>query len=189
METLKNVKYKGYEIDYKLNEDGKSWSVQHIYCDSMFYEKNWYEICDYDEELHKIIGDEYLKSVTYPPELVIPDTFEGLPVTVINSYVSGNAGCSAFRTIRIGKNVKLIDENAFVSFHFDWMLVPKAAVLAEAALDNCTGDLFTDEEPRALMVDYLLLRPIVYLYSETAGKPYTWHYDENGNPVIWETDL
>ena len=130
-----------------------------------------------------------------------------IPCGVTNIDVYAFAGCSGLTSVTIGNNVTSIGEGAF---HYCTGLTSvtigeSVTSIGHSAFENCTGltSVYyagTKEKWSAIKIaswNSALTSATLYYYSETEpalnadGTAYDgnfWHYDTDGNVVIWKKE-
>ena len=146
------------------------------------------------------IGSSAFSSCTGLTSVTIPDS-----VTNIDIYAF--AGCSGLTSVTIGNNVTSIGEGAFqyCTGLTSVTIGNSVTSIGHSAFENCTGltSVYyagTKEKWSAIKIaswNSALTSATLYYYSETEpalnadGTAYDgnfWHYDTDGNVVIWKKE-
>jgi hypothetical protein len=123
-------------------------------------------------------------------EIVIPETFNGKPVTAIGSWAF--AGNMELKKITIPKTIKTIFGNAFGGCgNLEQVIIPKETTRIDGtvftACDKITIFCEAESKPSGWNKNWNTWNCPVYWYREENPNVYGffWHY-EDGKPSIWK---
>lgn len=161
------------ETSMNIEEEIAEWEKKGYICENNLVYSN-----EYDDRNEYLVVGYYGK----PKNIVIPEYFNGLPVTLIKFAF---AGCDSLETIFISKNIKSISEGSFYD----------CVSLKEIVIDDNNPSFFMDngllyqrssDEQLALIVSLSTVKGKVTLLDETV---YISHYAFSSYPKIDELYL
>ncbi len=103
-------------------------------------DESYYIVKHKAEKISSSYGD-YRDYKQYPyAELVIPDTYEGLPVKEIGEYAMGWFAINNLKSVTIGNNVTHIGESAFEGYDLETVIIgDNVTHIGKSAFENCSN--------------------------------------------------
>ncbi|MBE6549678.1 MAG: hypothetical protein E7670_04535 [Ruminococcaceae bacterium] len=102
-------------------------------------DESYYIVKHKAEKISSSYGD-YRDYKQYPyAELVIPDTYEGLPVKEIGEYAMGWFAINNLKSVTIGNNITHIGESAFEGYDLETVIIgDNVTHIGKSAFENCS---------------------------------------------------